>query len=362
MLKFLKYLACLAVFSSLSGRGEANEVDAANNSARPIVPMMTGAGHWDHHWIFWLPHHSEFELVEVAINDPAKNKEPQVWAWFTERKGNKRQHHYRTAALPRHSDAHIASFDYQITGEVGGPRGLALRFSDTAGRDVRINAQMAPDAKLSTSRAGLTSQMGHNIDRIFLLFYRTASVFPAQASVVIDGQNVTFAPDEALGNLPFRWSYSSDVHTGVIVYGKYPISFGSDGFAPDAEKKGSFSLTDKDGGIVAITSDTGGRLLTYRHTTPDGGLLHFQFDQGLPNCRDKNPIKQVRFGIYLKGAGEVINGLIDTACSAEGATYVWRPITPRYVWGRTFSTQVRVLDANRDEVSVGPQSATIAPH
>lgn len=198
----LTLAAVAAVFASLS-HPMLPAVAATSEEATmsyPLVPFSTIVDHWDHHWFLWLPHHPIYEAVEIASREPDHDGRVAVWVWFTERAGAKRQIHYR-------NDGQLAGFvggsyrpiDYAISGDVGGPRSLKVRFDDIEDRPVDIEVAFDPTQMLGRQGAGLTDQSGHMSDRAFLIFYRDTNALAQDAHVAIAGQNMTFDRNEAKG-------------------------------------------------------------------------------------------------------------------------------------------------------------------
>ena len=91
----------------------------------PLVPFSTVVDSWDHHWFLWLPLHPVYESVEVASREPDRDGRVDVWVWFTERAGSKRQIHYRNSELlAGFVGGHYRPISFQISGDDGRPRGV----------------------------------------------------------------------------------------------------------------------------------------------------------------------------------------------------------------------------------------------
>ncbi len=44
----------------------------------PLVPIVSGFQHWDHHWYLWLPGDPVYEAVEVMAAERGPNAIPLV--------------------------------------------------------------------------------------------------------------------------------------------------------------------------------------------------------------------------------------------------------------------------------------------
>lgn len=195
------------------------------HASEPIVPFNPRFSHWDHHWYVWLPRDPVYEAVEVMSATAPKS--PLVWAFLTERAAPKRQHHYiNDRALAAATGWIYAEIGYDASGSADGPLGLSVRFTDTDGKPVAIAIGFPPGASLSRSGAGLTDQIGHSGDRVFLIFYREQGARTEQSRVTIGGIEMSQPPADA-PPLPFRAAYSRNIFVAAIPFGASRVAFGA---------------------------------------------------------------------------------------------------------------------------------------
>ena len=112
-------LACMAF--TTTGRGAS--------VSSPAVPLTSHHVHFDHHWYVWLPRHPTYEAVEVMSVDAPHNPYKLVWVIFTERDGEKRQHHFidDRRITEYVDDFHYREIDYRRAGEAGKDRAYMHR-------------------------------------------------------------------------------------------------------------------------------------------------------------------------------------------------------------------------------------------
>ena len=131
-------LTCMAF--TTTGRGAA--------TFAPAVPLTSHHVHFDHHWYVWLPRHPTYEAVEVMSVDAPHNPYKLVWVIFTERDGEKRQHHFidDRRITEYVDDFHYRKIDYRRAGEVGEGQSVHASFSglDGARVEIAIDAEGMP--------------------------------------------------------------------------------------------------------------------------------------------------------------------------------------------------------------------------
>ena len=199
----------------------------------PLVPFSTVVDSWDHHWFLWLPFHPVYEFVEVASREPDRDGRVDVWVWFTERAGSKRQIHYRNSELlAGFVGGHYRPISFQISGDHGRPRGVEVRFDDSENMPVDIEVKFDAYQTLGRQGAGLTDQSGHMRDRAFLIFYRDTNALARYGRASIGPMNYTFDREEAKGAFPFKWAYSHGISINLILYNSFTATFGPGGFSP----------------------------------------------------------------------------------------------------------------------------------
>ena len=124
-----------------------------------------------------------------------------VQVFFTERAGGKSQVHYfnteAAAKAFRGPAAHFREIVYHVTGEKGSPQGLEVRFNDKDNKPVELSMEFSPGQPLSDVHAGLTNQMGHNRDILFLIFFREKAASAVHNRIVIGGQDFSITAERA---------------------------------------------------------------------------------------------------------------------------------------------------------------------
>ena len=222
-------LAC----SSPMGLGAAIARPEETAMTYPLVPFSTVVDCWDHHWFLWLPLHPVYKSVEVASREPDRDGRVDVWVWFTEHAGAKRQIHYRNSALlAGFVGGHYRPISFQISGDDGRPRGVEVRFDDIENVPVEIEVQFDSEQTLGRQGAGLTDQSGHMRDRAFLIFYRDTNAQARYGRASIGPMNYTFDREEAKGAFSFKWAYSHGISINFILYNSFTATFGPGGFSP----------------------------------------------------------------------------------------------------------------------------------
>ena len=212
-------LACVAFTST--GRATAGST--------PAVPLISYHYHFDHHWYVWLPRHPTYEAVEVMAIDAPYNPYRLVWVFFTERGGEKRQHHFMDD--PRIAEGteyfHYRKIDYRRTGESGAGQSVHVSLTGLDGVpfEVEIDAESVP---LTTEGAGLTNQSGHGADRVVMLFHRKRSARTERNRVTIGDEDYSFrAGDDPEGMHRFLAAYSAGIQIVVFPFGQW--AFEGDG-------------------------------------------------------------------------------------------------------------------------------------
>ena len=248
-----------------------------------LVPFATAVDAWTHHWFLWLPHHPLYESVEVASREPDQDGQADVWAWFTERAGSKRQIHYRNdPRLAKFVSGTCRPIAHQISGEDERPRNHQVTFDDLENVLVTISMQFDPGQRLTRQGAGLTDQSGHMSDRAFLLFHRDTNALARAGEAFVGTRNYTFGPDDDQGGFPFKWAYSPRVSIGLILYNSLQVTFGPQGFEPSPETKDVYVMNRAWGGGVSLRSDQAGQVRDYTDRSAKGDFLRVVFDPPLP--------------------------------------------------------------------------------
>jgi hypothetical protein len=320
----------------------------------PLVPFSTVVDHWDHHWFLWLPHHPVYEAVEIASREPDHDGRVAVWVWFTERAGAKHQIHYR-------NDPRLASFvggsyrpiDTTISGDVGRPRGLKVRFDDIDDKPIDIEVSFDSSQMLTRQGAGLTDQSGHMSDRAFLIFYRDTNALAQDAHVAIAGDNMTFGRDDAKGAFPFKWAYSHDITIGLIRYGSFKVAFGPGGF-DRSPGTGGYAQQRPWGGSVSLLSDSSQRLGEYIDRAAGGGFLRVVFDPPLPPCGSEAKPESAAFSISIAAAADIVKGHVEISCGDHGEVLAWHPDQPIWASRQPFRSEISRPDQHSVLLAVLP--------
>lgn len=344
-------LACsppLALSAAIAGPEESAML-------HPLVPFSTVVDGWDHHWFLWLPLHPVYESVEVAGREPDRDGRVDVWVWFTERAGAKRQIHYRNSEL-------LAAFvgglyrpiSFQISGDGGRPRGLQVRFDDIKNVPVDIEVEFDPDQALDRQRAGLTDQSGHIRDRAFLVFYRDTNAQARYGRASIGPRNYTFDREEAKGAFPFKWSYSHGISINLILYNSFTATFGPGGFTPAPGTDSDYVLNRAGRGSILLVSDPAGQLSEYVDHGANGDFLRVVFDPPLPVCDHDNELQSSSFSVSIKAAADLIKGSVESHCSDHVQVLDWHPSQPIWASRQPFRSEISRPDDHSLSVVVAP--------
>jgi hypothetical protein len=347
----------LIAYSPAMALGPAIAKAEESAMSYPPVPFSTVVDSWDHHWFLWLPLHPVFESVEIASREPDRDGHADVWVWFTERAGAKRQIHYRNSELQaRFVGGIYRPISCRISGDDGRPRGVQVRFDDIENVAVDIEVQFDPDQVLDRQRAGLTDQSGHIRDRAFLIFYRDTNAQARYGRVLIGPTNYTFARDEAKGAFPFKWSYSHGISINLILYGSFAAGFGPGGFTalPGADRH--YVLNRAGRGSVLLVSDPAGQLSEYVDRSANGDFLRIAFDPPLPACGHGGNPQSSSFSISIKAAADLITGSVKSRCDGRGQVLDWRPDQPAWASRQPFRSEISRPDDHSCLVAVMPAS------
>jgi hypothetical protein len=341
------------VFGAAVARSEESTKESA--MTYPLVPFSTVVDGWDHHWFLWLPLHPVFESVEVASREPDRDGRVDVWVWFTERAGAKRQAHYRNSALlAGFVGGHYRSISFQISGDDGRPRGVQVRFDDVENMPVDIEVQFDPDQALDRQRAGLTDQSGHMKDRAFLIFYRDTNALARYGRASIGSKNYTFDRDEAKGALPFKWSYSHGISINLILYNSFTASFGQDGFTPAPGSSSDYVLNRVGRGSVRLVSDPAGQLCEYVDHGANGDFLRIVFDPPLPACDHGTKLQSSSFSVSIRAAADLVKGSVEVRCDDHRQVLDWHPSLPNWASRQPFRSEISRPDDHSLSVVVTP--------
>ena len=338
-------LACMAFTST--GRATAGST--------PAVPLISYHYHFDHHWYVWLPRHPTYEAVEVMAIDAPYNPYRLIWVFFTERGGEKRQHHFMDD--PRIAEGteyfHHRKIDYRRTGESGAGQSVHVSLTGLDGVpiDIEIDAEGVP---LTTDGAGLTNQSGHGADRVVMLFHRKRSARAERNRVTIGGEDYSFrAEDDPEGMHRFLAAYSAGIQIVVFPFGQW--AFEGDGTRLSSEAAGfSFTAEGREDGAVlvsdllgysnrtAIELDADGDLERYRHDVGEHRMA-ISLDDALP-LTGPAPQSASRFTVLLDPDEPVASGRVVSAPTESGRRLSWTIDTPSWAAGYPFESLVEERD------------------
>jgi hypothetical protein len=307
----------------------------------PLVPFSTVVDCWDHHWFLWLPLHLVYESVEVASREPDRDARVDIWVWFTERAGAKRQIHYRNSVqLASFVGGHCRPISFQISGDDGRPRGVQVRFDDIENMLVDIEVQFDADQTLDRQRAGLTDQSGHIRDRAFLIFYRDTNAQAPYGRASIGSRNYTFDRDEAKGAFPFKWAYSHGISINLILYNSFTATFGPGGFTPAPGTDSDYVLNRAGRGSVLLVSDHVGQLSEYVDHGTNGDFLRVVFDPPLPACGHGDNPQSSSFSVSIRAAADLVKGSVESRCGDHGQVLDWHPSQPMWASRQSFRSEI----------------------
>ena len=338
-------LACMAF--TIAGRGAA--------SSSPAVPLVSHHYYFDHHWYVWLPRHPTYEAVEVMSIDAPFNPYRLVWVFYTERDGEKRQHHFiDDRRITEYVDNfHYREIDYRRAGGEEEGQSVHVTLTGLSGEmlEIAIDAEGVP---LTETEAGLTDQSGHGAERVVMLFYRKRTAPAEYNSVVIDGRDFSFrAGDDPEGRNRFVAAYSAGIQIAVIPFGQWSfteragvLSDNAAGLSFDAEARtgGIALVADLEGyrDRVTIELDADGALHQYRHDVGSHRMV-ISLDEALP-LTGPAPQSASRFSILLDPEEPVASGSVVSEPTEAGRRLSWTIDTPQWAAGYPFESLVEKQD------------------
>ena len=338
-------LACVAF--ATAGRSTA--------ASTPVIPLISYHFSYDHHWYVWLPRHPTYEAVEIMTIDAPYNPYRLVWVFFTEREGEKRQHHFMDD--PRIAEGadyfHYRKIAYRRTGEAGAGQRVHVSLTGLDGVpfEVEIDAEGVP---LTQAGAGLTDQSGHGADRVVMLFHRKRTARTERNRVVIGGTDYSFrAGDDPEGEHRFTAAYSAGIQIVVFPFGQW--TFKGDGTRLGSEAAGfSFAAEGREDGTALVSDllgydnrttielDTDGDLERYRHDVGSNRMV-ISLDAPLP-LTGPAPQSASRFTILLDPDEPVASGSAVSERTETGRRLSWTIDTPSWAAGYPFESVVEERD------------------
>ena len=338
-------LACVAFANT--GRSTA--------ASTPAVPLISYHFYYDHHWYVWLPRHPTYEAVEIMTVDAPFNPYRLVWVFFTERDGEKRQHHFMDD--PRIAEStdyfHYREIDYRRTGEAGAGQSVHVSLTGLDGVpfEVGIDAAGVP---LTQDGAGLTNQSGHGADRVVMLFHRKRTARTESNRVVIGGTDFSFRTgDDPEGEHRFIAAYSAGIQIVVFPFGQW--TFEGDETRLGSEAAGfSFAVEGREDGTALVSNLLGydnrttieleadGDLERYRHDVGEHRMV-ISLDEPLP-LAGPAPQSASRFSILMDPDEPVASGSVVSEPTETGRRLSWTIDTPSWAAGYPFESLVEERD------------------
>ena len=321
----------------------------------PAVPLTSHHSYFDHHWYVWLPRHPTFEAVEVMSIDAPFNPYRLVWVIFTEREGEKRQHHFmddrRIAGGV--DDFHYREIAYRREGGAEEGQSVQVSFTglDGAHVEVSIDAEGLP---LTPVGAGLTDQSGHSADELVMLFHRERNALTERNKVLIGGENFSFrAGDDPGGTHRFVAAYSAGIQLAIIPFGQW--SFAAEGARLSDDVAGlSFAIEAREGGValeaelpgyrnrVSIKLDAEGALERYRHDVGAHRMV-ILLEESLPLSGTEPPAAS-RFSILLDPDAPIASGRVVSEPTEGGRRLSWRFDAPPWAAAYPFESVIERRD------------------
>lgn len=338
-------LACVAF--TTAGRSTA--------ASTPAIPLISYSYYFDHHWYVWLPRHPTYEAVEVMTIDAPYNPYRLVWVFFTERDGEKRQHHFMDD--PRIAEGteyfHHRKIDYRRTGESGMGQGVRVSLTGLDGDPIEIEID-SEDVPLTQADGGLTNQSGHGADRVVMLFYRKRGARAEHNRVTIGGEDYSFRADDDLEGIHrFVAAYAAGIQLVVFPFGTWTFKgdetrLGNEAagfsFAPEAREDGIAMVSDLLGYYdrTTIELDTEGSLQRYRHDVGEHRMV-ISLDESLP-LTGPAPQSASRFSILMDPDEPVASGRVVSTPTESGRRLSWTIDTPSWAAGYPFESLVEERD------------------
>jgi hypothetical protein len=353
-----KHLGYLLLLFGLIGGGPFS-VAAAET---PLVPIISGFRHWDHHWYIWLPGDEVYEAVEIMAAERGPNTVPLVWVFFTERDGPKKQiHYYNDAGFAAALGGQLRDISFSMTGSEGEPRGVSVSLVDFKDRPVAIDVQLSPEARFTNRGAGLTNQIGHSGDIMLLVFFREKNAFARAWQVVIAGNDVATQQRGQSRAAPFPAAYSSNIFVGRFPFVDWLVSFDMAHSGDDKDRARFVStgmsgnyLTDlRDGTRVELASAADAGLQYYRHRN-GAHLLEISFDPPLPPPDRVAAGVDSTYRISLDGFRDLLAGSVHAVRRDDAITLDWHFETPDWTRTRSLRTTASFKDGSIARVELRP--------
>ncbi len=323
--------------------------------AAPAIPLITHHHTFDHHWYVWLPRHPTYEAAEIMSIDSPVNPYRLVWVFFTERAGEKRQHHFMDERVIAEGDDnfHYREIEYRRTGGDGEGQGVRVSLTGLDGAEVEIEID-AEGVPLTRLGAGLTDQSGHSADDLVLLFHREHVARTERNRVTIGGRDFSFrAGDDPEGKHRFRAAYSAAIQIVIMPFGRWFFAAGEARLSDDAAGL-SFAVGARTRGVALISElpgynnrttielDADGALERYRHDVGSSRMV-VSLDEALP-LTGSAPITVSRFSILMDSDEPVASGQVASAPTENGRRLSWTIDAPAWAAGYPFESLIEQGD------------------
>ena len=329
--------------------------NSATATSAPAIPLVSHHAPFDHHWYVWLPRHPTYEAVEVMSIDAPFNPYRLVWVIFTERDGEKRQHHFiDDRRITEYVDNfHYREINYRRAGGAEEGQSVFTSFSDLDGAEVEILID-AEGTPLTSTGSGLTDQSGHSAEKLVMLFHRKRGALTARNKVMIGGRDFSFrAGDDPERQHPFVAAYSAGIQIVVFPFGQWSFTVDEARLSDDAAGL-SFDIEARTGGVdlvadlpgyqnrTTIELDADGALERYSHDVGSHRMV-ISLDEALP-LTGLAPKSTRRFSILLDPDEPVAGGRVVSAPTESGRRLSWTIHTPSWAAGYPFESLVEERD------------------
>jgi hypothetical protein len=341
-----------------------NFLSSSAMAETPLVPINSVLYHWDHHWYIWLPGDPVYEAVEVMAAERGPSDAPLVWVFFTEREGAKHQTHYlndaRIAAVLGGQTVDIA---FKMTGAEGGSRGLSVAFKNNKGQSVAIDVEVNTDAPLRTEGGGLTNQIGHSADRLFLIFFREKAAFADKWRVLVDDVNVAATQPGQNHSAPFPAAYSHNIFVGGFPFGERRVAFDGHGANEDlgivhfarASDNGPYTTTLRDRSRIELDATQDDALHAYRQSDPTGDhTLEITFNPPVPGPNRIASEVDSAFSISLDDFRNLLSGSAHVIRHDDAVKLEWRFDQPEWARARPLLTSLALTNGDVSRIEVHP--------
>ena len=323
--------------------------------AAPAIPLISYNHYFDHHWYVWLPRHPTYEAVEVMTIDAPHNPYRLVWVFFTEREGEKRQHHFMDD--PQIAEGteyfHHRDIEYRRTGGDGEGQSVYVSFTDLDGARVEIEID-AEGVPLTKAGAGLTNQSGHGAERVVMLFHRKHTARSERNRVDIGGTDFSFrAGDDPEGLHRFKAAYAAGIQLVVFPFGTWTFK-GDETHLANKAAGFSFAVESQEDGVALVSDlmgyndrttielDAADGLQRYRHDVGSHRMV-ISLDEPLP-LTGAQPQTVSRFSILMDPEEPVASGRVVSEPTESGRRLSWAIDTPAWAAGYPFESLVEERD------------------